>query len=197
MATSHQKYNYNAPILIDVISNGWLSITSYKFHNYIQNQLTNNEDFNMAEPQFKYHLLNDITSISMRACSQVYCYLMMHDKFQYNEMLLVCQMTSIIVTLGIIDCIFNYAIENNIELMYSDRTSNLNKVLDLLFGINPFIGICLSTIDSNYSNRTFIYLLLSYVVMITFIKPFQKSNHLAIHFVFIFMNHGLVLNNVN
>lgn len=197
LATPEQRQIYSGPIFTDVISNGLLATSSYEFHHYIQQKLKYNTDFDMAEYTFKNYLLQDIFAIHFRLYAQVTCYLCMHNIYQQYQPILYGLFISSFIVIGTIHFIFDHCINNNIILMYSNKTHFLNTCLDFLFGINPFIGISLSTIDSSYSNSNILYLLLYIISLITFIKPFYFINHFMIHFSFIFINYALVLNNVN
>lgn len=197
LATPDQRQIYSGPIFTDVMSNGLLATSSYEFHNYIQQKFKDNTDFDMADTTFKKYLLQDILAIHFRLYSQVSCYLTMHNIYDDYQNILNGLVISSVVTIWIINCIFDYCINNNIILLYSNKTHILNKSLDFFFGINPFIGIALSTLDSSKVNSNMIYLLLYVISLITFIKPFYVMNHFMIHFTFIFVNYALVLNNVN
>ena len=70
--------------------------------------------------------------------------------------------------------------------------------MDIWFGLNPFIGIVLSVTgvygQTYNTHNTLICLYL--ISLVTWVQPFYKINHLAIHILFIFMNYNMAMNNL-
>ena len=194
-ATSYEKEYNGWLFLIDVVSNLYLSITSYKFHNYLY--LQDLDTLDLLNNNYLYVLICDILAIHIRILVQVYVNLQNRNLFENYGYVFYYEIGNMAIIFSVIGTIIIYNKINKNKLMYNDKNNITNRILDLLFGFNPFFCILLSTINTNFTNKVNTSICLYILFLIVNIKPFYKINHLFVHIGGIFMNYLLVMNNLN
>lgn len=202
-ASEFQKLYYNTFIIIDVTINLLLSITSYNFHNYLYKNLSKKYNFNLINYEYFKFLFLDLIAIQLRAVSQLYVHLNMHNMFDKYYYLFHISYTISIFILPYIAYVFYNVYNTTLTITYEDMYSRelkvpLLKQLDSLYGLNPFLCILLSTIGVFYSHyATQSYLISIILAYIVFMRPFYELNHLFVHIGMSIVNYCLVLNNVS
>ena len=196
IATENQKAYYSDCIAMDATINLLLSMTSFKFHEYIYNNLLLDSNLNRSEEEYKNVLVQDVFVIQMRAIVQFYAHLKMHNIFENYKNLFYCQFASCLIVPIITNKIYVNLINNKIKYPINE-VNNLTIFLDLLLGVNPFLCILYSILGVLNTNNAVNLLLILYIsVLIMIIKPFYNINHLMVHISFIFINYHLVNNNL-
>lgn len=196
IATENQKASYSDYIIMDATINLLLSMSSFKFHEYIYKNLLLYSNFNRSEEEYKNLLVQDVFVIQMRAIVQFYAHLKMHNIFEIYKNLFYCQFASCLIVPIITNQIYVHLINNEIKYPINE-VNNLTRFLDILLGVNPFLCILYSILGVLNTNNSVNLLLVLYIsVLIMIIKPFYNINHLMVHISFIFINYHLVNNNL-
>lgn len=196
IATDNQKAYYSDYIAMDATVNLLLSMSSFKFHEYIYNNLLLDSNLNRSEEEYKNVLVQDVFVIQMRALVQFYVHLKMHNIFEDYKNLFYCQFAFCLIVPKITNQIYQDLINNEIKYPINE-VNDLTRFLDILLGVNPFLCILYSIIGVLNTNNAVNLLLALYIsVLIMIIKPFYNINHLMVHISFIFINYHLVNNNL-
>ena len=196
IATNNQKAYYSDYIAMDATINLLLSMSSFKFHEYIYNNMLLDSNLNRSEEEYKNVLVQDVFVIQMRAIVQFYAHLKMHNIFENYKNLFYCQFASCLIVPIITNKIYVHLINNKIKYPINE-VNNLTIFLDLLLGVNPFLCILYSILGVLNTNNAVNLLLVLYIsVLIMIIKPFYNINHLMVHISFIFINYHLANNNL-
>ena len=175
-------YNY---IIIDVVFNCFLTISSYYYHkNCYLNYLKNNDILDESKNDYKKIMLIDIFILNTKGLMNVYLHFNIHNayfgiyKFLYYFQILLFLSK------------FTYVAYH---LFNKNKINNFSFIL----GINPFLCIFYSSLlalDKNSGKITLC--ILFFMSLIVLIVPFYKMNHLSIHLFIIVINYLLVLNNI-
>ena len=196
-STDSQKNSMGEYYLMDVISNGFLAITSYKFHNYLYKQFEQRENFVISTNEYLQFMGVDIIAIHLRAITQVYVHLKIHNLDNTLFSLQIAHILSCIWTVSYIVYSFNELQKRGETILYTNRSAKY-KTMDIWFGLNPFIGIIFSVTgvygETYNTHNTLICLYL--ISLVTWLQPFYSMNHLAIHILFIFLNFNMAMNNI-
>lgn len=193
VATPFQKQYYSTYISLDVACNFLLSLTSYKFHKHIYDNLLVDENVNRATTDYKNYLLQDIIILQGRSLTQIYCHFHMHNIFETYKCIFYFLTFYSIILCSTVDAIYYDMILKKIEFPLNTTST----CLDLLLGSNTFICILLSSLGvygTDYAVKNIICLYLLALVII--IKPFYNMNHLMVHAFVIIQNYCLVVNNL-
>ena len=193
-ATDEQKQVCGNYYFFDVIANVFLAITSYKFHNYLYKKFQYSENFEITTNEYIRIMGADIIAIHIRGITEVYVHFKIHN---LDGIFTLIQNAHILSSIGAVSYILYYF--KNIQqrgerVLYTNRS----KVMDIWFGLNPFIGICCSVASvygQTYNTHNTI-LCLYLISLITWLQPFYSMNHLVIHILFIFMNYNMAMNNI-
>ena len=195
-ASEHQKEIYGTYYLYDVCANGLLSMTSYQFHNFINNNLDRKNDLNKATVSFRNYLCQDIVILQGRALNHFYIHLNIHNLFNRFQYLFYFQCVFASILCISVHVIYSTLIYKK-EYFSINRVNDQTKMLDMLLGSNAFFCIVYSVLGV-WNSKTAVYILtnLYLLFLTTTTKPFYDMNHLMIHVGMIPMNHFLALSNI-
>jgi len=175
----------------DVVFISLLALCSGLYHaSSYYSILLNGPTFNCAGEVLWPYILDHL-SIRFRTFSVVYCNLMIRSTLGHNtkEVLLISSISNIIS--AVITIIYlTYLHVNSKKYSYdlSDKESMRHHyILTLLNGFPIFIATFLMTIGlNNILLTTYIWLVLYCILLISFVKPFYKLNHVILHIALIF-----------
>ena len=173
IATENQKAYYSDYIAMDVSMNLLLSMSSYKFHEYIYKNLLIESNMDRAKEDYKNVLTQDILVIQIRAIVQFYIHLKMHNIFENYETLFYFQFIHSLFVPIVVYFVYEYLIYYKIEYPINE-VNNITRILDILIGSNSFLCILYSILGVLNTNNAVNLLLVLYIsVLIMIIKPFQ------------------------
>lgn len=193
LGNNENKIIYGMYSLLDVASNGLISISSYYYHNHIYYN-ANKINYSILNFEHKNKLLFDLFCIDIRILGQFFANIYMHNLELHQRYFHFFSLIYIFVfELSIVDSIYYHHIQNKRQHFFPN---NINNLLILLEGLPPFIGILLSTYnipDTNIILNTIMQVYL--IILFSIIQPFYNSTQIGIHLVMCLINYQLVINN--
>jgi hypothetical protein len=184
------SYNNQGENLFDIIGISALSISSYIYHNNIYELLMKYKDEKYLYPQSDNYIyfINDHLAIHLR------CFLTLLTNY-YNHPFLygVLGLSFMFHSIGIYHAMLNM-IDSIVDVKYVKNTFFVNNNIDISMPIA--FDVCV--IYMNTSTDIALPFLLTNVLLmlVTYIEPFFKINHVAIHSVLLLQTYYLCLSNI-